>query len=203
MLNPNFVYLAMALAVFGSGNYVRQTWKGNTQPHRVTWSLWALEGILAFSVEVQAHVGIASCMTLTLGTIPCLVVVASFRNPNAVWKIDRIDIACGALSLAGLVFWALVNAPTVALVAFVAADFVAALPTYRKSWSTPGSETASAFIFGSVNCGITLLTLRHFTTAGALFPGMIFFTDAVLSCLIVFKIGPRVTARTDEKTLVA
>jgi len=49
---------------------------------------------------------------------------------------------------------------------------------------------------------LTILTLRHFTTAGALFPGMIFVTDAVLSCLIVFKIGPRVTARSAAKSLV-
>ena len=199
VLNPNFVYLAVALAIVGSGNYVRQTWRGNTQPHRVTWTLWALEGILAFIVEVQAHVGIASFMTLTLGTIPCLVLVASFRNAHAVWKIDRIDVACGVLSLAGMVFWALVNAPTVALVSFVAADFVAALPTYRKSWSSPKSETASAFIFGSVNCGITIFTLKHITTAGALFPGMIFFTDAVLSVLIVFQLGPRITKLRNEK----
>jgi len=97
----------MFLAFVGTGNYLRETWRGNTQPHRVTWGLWSLEGLLAFCVEVQQHVGISSLMTLVLGFVPLLVLVASFRNPHAVWKIDRVDIACGAVSLAGLIFWAL------------------------------------------------------------------------------------------------
>ena len=195
MIDPRFVYFAMFLAFVGTGNYLRETWRGNTQPHRVTWGLWSLEGLLAFCVEVQQHVGISSLMTLVLGFVPLLVLVASFRNPHAVWKIDRVDIACGAVSLAGLIFWALVNEPTVALVAFSGADFIAAFPTLRKSWTTPESETPSAFIFGATNCGITLLTLRHFTSAGALFPGMILGTDTVLSVMILTRVGPRLTKR--------
>jgi len=195
MLDPRFVYLAIALALFGAVRYVIDTWRGSTQPHRVTWTLWALEGILAYAVEIQAHVGLASLMTLVLGLIPCVVVAASFRNPQAVWKIDRIDVACGAVSLLGLLFWLLVNEPTVALLSFVTADFIAALPTYRKSWTNPESESGSPYIFGALNCAITLLTLHEVTTAGAAFPGIILFTDSVLSVFIVTKLGPRVRQR--------
>ncbi|MDH2903835.1 MAG: hypothetical protein PXZ08_07790, partial [Actinomycetota bacterium] len=173
MLDPRFVFLAAALSVFGSASYVRDTLRGTTSPHRVTWGLWALEGILAYVVEIQQHVGLASLMTLALGLMPLVVVGASFKNPQAAWRIDALDVICGVMSLAGLVFWAVVNEPTVALVSFVAADFIAALPTYRKSWRSPESETARVFVMGAVNTGITLLTLRDFTTAGALFPGVI------------------------------
>lgn len=189
----------MALSLAGSFRYLRDTWRGGTSPHRVTWGLWAVEGILAFLVEVQQKVGLASLMTLMLGFIPCLVVAASFKNPQAVWKIDRIDIACGAVSVAGLIFWMAVNEPTVALVAFAAADFIAALPTYRKSWSTPSSETASAFVLGAANCALTIMTLRHFTTSGALFPGVILVTDSFLSLLILGKLGPRFTERSKAR----
>jgi hypothetical protein len=195
MLDPRFVYLAIAFALFGAIRYFIDTWRGQTQPHRVTWTLWAVEGILAYAVEIQEHVGLASLMTLALGLIPCFIVAASFRNPDAVWKIDRIDIACGTVSLLGLVFWSFVNQPTVALLSFVAADFIAALPTYRKSWSNPESESGSPYIFGALNCALTLLTLRHVTTAGAAFPGIILFTDSVLSLFIVTKLGPRVRRR--------
>lgn len=195
VINPHFVYLAMVLALVGTGNYLVQTWRGLTQPHRVTWGLWAVEGIMAFGVEVQQHVGISSLMTLVLGLVPLLVLLASFRSPGAGWSIDWIDGLCGAVSLIGLIFWAFVNEPTIALVSFCAADGIAAFPTLRKSWTHPTSETASAFIFGATNCGITLLTLPRFTSAGALFPGMILGTDTVLSILIVFGIGPKVTRR--------
>lgn len=203
MLDPRFVFLAAALSVFGSASYVRDTLRGTTSPHRVTWGLWALEGILAYVVEVQQHVGLASLMTLALGLMPLVVLVASFKNPRAAWKVDAVDVACGVVSLAGLVFWAVVNEPTVALVSFVAADFIAALPTYRKSWRSPESETARVFVMGAVNTGITLLTLRIFTTAGALFPGVIMLTDSILSVLILTRLGPRLVQRTRHKESLA
>ena len=191
VLDPRFVFLAAALSIVGSASYIRDTLRGTTSPHRVTWSLWALEGTLAFFDEIQQHVGLASVMTLALGFTPLLILVASFKNSHAVWRIDATDIVCGVVSLGGLVFWAFVSQATVALVAFASADFIAALPTYRKSWRAPESETPRAFVLGAVNMGITLLTLKHFTTAGALFPGVIMMTDTILSILIVSQFGPR------------
>lgn len=178
--------------MIGAYGYVRDTLAGRTAPNRVTWGLWAIEGLLGFVVEIQQHVGMASLMTLTLGFVPCVVVVASFRNPRSVWRIGKFDVFCGVVSLAGLVFWSFINQPTVALVFFVAADQVAALPTLRKSWIAPASETPRTFLLGTANCGITLLTLKHLTTGGALFPGCVGVADLVIGTFALTRIGPRV-----------
>jgi len=182
----------MALSVFGGYGYIRDTLRGETSPNRVTWTLWGIEGVLTFGVEVQQRVGLAAWMTLMLGLVPVAVVVASFRNSHAVWRIGPFDIICGSFSVVGLILWALVREPTVALVLFVGADQLAALPTVRKSWLVPSSETPRAFAMGCVNCVITVLTLKHWTTAGVLFPGCIAVTDFCLTILIVARIGPRV-----------
>jgi hypothetical protein len=192
MIDPRFVYVAAALSVVGAYGYIRDTVRGDTSPNRVTWSLWGVEGVLAFCVEIQQHVGLAALMTLMLGLVPCAVVVASFRNPNGVWKLGAFDIVCGAVSVGGLVFWAFVNEPTVALVSFVVADQMAALPTIRKSLLAPSTESPRLFFLGSANCAITLLTLTKLTTAGVLFPGCILVTDLIVGLLIVSNLGPRV-----------
>lgn len=192
MIDPRFVFLAIALSFAGMWGYVRDTLRGVTSPNRVTWGLWSLEGVLAFVVEVQQHVGLAALMTLTMGFVPFVVVVASFRNSHLAWKIGPFDIVCGVVSVLGLVFWCFINEPTVALLAFVAADSMAALPTVRKSWLAPTTETARAFFLGFANCAITLMTLQHFTTAGALFPGCILVTDLTIGVLVVTRVGPRV-----------
>jgi hypothetical protein len=191
VIDPRFVYLAMTLSAVGGYGYVRDTLRGTTSPNRVTWSLWAIEGILAFGVELQQHVGVAAWMTLMLGFVPFVVVVASFKNSHSVWKIGVFDIFCGSISLAGLVFWAFINEPTIALVSFVCADQVAALPTLRKSWLAPSTETPWTYFMGCLNCVITILTLKVLTTEGALFPGCIVVTDFVLAAMIVTKVGPR------------
>jgi hypothetical protein len=191
VIDPRFVYLAAALSLIGAYGYIRDTLRGDTSPNRVTWSLWGIEGVLAFCVEIQQHVGLASLMTLMLGLVPCAVVAASFRNRNAVWKLGAFDAVCGAVSAGGLVFWAFINEPTVALVSFVVADQMAALPTIRKSWLAPSTESPRLFFLGSTNCAITLLTLTKVTTAGALFVGCIFVTDLLVGLLIVSNVGPR------------
>jgi hypothetical protein len=191
VIDPRFVYLAVALSCVGAYGYIRDTLRGDTSPNRVTWSLWGVEGVLAFFAEIQQHVGLAALMTLMLGLVPCAVVVASFRNRNAVWKLAAFDVVCGAVSVGGLVFWAAINRPTVALVSFVLADQMAALPTIRKSWLAPSTESPRLFFLGSTNCAITLLTLTKLTTAGALFPGCILVADLIVGLLIVSKVGPR------------
>ncbi len=191
MIDPRFVYLAAAFSFVGAAGYIRDTVRGVTSPNRVTWSLWGIEGVLAFVVEVQQHVGLAALMTLVFGLIPILIVVASFRGHDGTWRIGHFDIVCGVLSVAGIVFWTQVHEPTVALVSFVVADQLAGLPTVRKAWLVPSSETAWTFFTGVVNTTITILSLREFTTLGALFPGAIFVTDLVIWAFVAFRLGPR------------
>ncbi len=169
MIDPRFVFLAAFLSLVGGYGYIRDTLRGVTSPNRVTWGLWALEGILGFVVEIQQHVGLASVMTLMLGLVPCVVIIASFKNSHSVWKLGRFDIFCGLISLVGIAFWGIVNQSTIALISFVAADQIAALPTLRKSFLAPATESPRLFFLGFLNCAITLLTLKHFTTAGVLF----------------------------------
>lgn len=190
------MFLGAAISVSGAALYIRDTWRGVTAPNRVTWSLWALEPLLAFGVQRQEHVGLASFMTLVLGLIPLIVLVVSFHDANAVWRIDRFDIACGILSVVGLVVWITANEPTIALVSFVVADAVAALPTVRKAFRTPESESAWAFLASVCFAVITLLTLKRFTTAGALFPLSVLSMSAVIFALVIRRDLRRLPHRT-------
>ena len=199
MIDPNFVYLAAIISVAGAIGYIRDVLDGSTQPNRVTWGLWGVEGVLAFVVEIQQHVGVPALMTLMFGLIPLSIVAASFRHHHGVWRITTFDRVCAATSLVGVAFWLVVRESTIALVAFVAADAIAGLPTWRKAWIAPSSETAWPFLTGVINTVITLLALRHATTAGVLFPAVIFGTDVVIWSMVAFRLGPRLR----EKASVA
>ncbi len=191
MIDPRFVFLGALVSLSGSFVYIRDTWRGTTAPNRVTWSLWGLEPLLAFAVERQAHVGLASFMTLMIGVVPIVVVVVSFHDPQSVWRIGTFDIACGVISLMGLILWVFIDQPTIALVTFVAADAVAGLPTIRKSYLDPETESAWTFLSGAIFAAITLMTLSRYTVAGGLFPTSILIIDTTIWLLIVSRVGPR------------
>jgi hypothetical protein len=191
MINVHFVYLGAALAAAGSLVYIRDTLRGTTQPNRVTWLLWALAPLLAFAVEVQAGVGLRALTTFIIGFMPLLVFIASFHNPAAVWKIRRFDYVCGAMSLAGTAAWLVTQNGVVGLAAAIAADFLAGVPTLRKSWSDPESETVVAYVGALLNSAILLLTVQHWTAEEVAFPLYICAITSVEILLIGLNLGPR------------
>lgn len=196
MIDPRFVFLGALVLLSGTVVYVRDTWRGRTAPNRVTWILWGLEPLLGFAAERQEHVGLASVMTLALGLVPLVVVGASFHDPRSVWRIGRFDLACGTISLVGFVVWIVSNEPTVGLVSFVAADAVAAIPTLRKAFLEPATESAWTFLAGALSAAITLLTLRHYTTGGGLFPTSVLTMNTTIWLFVATRVGPRRRART-------
>jgi len=195
MLDVHFVILGAVIGSLGTAKYLWDTLQGTTQPNRVSWLLWAIAPLLAFAVEVHEGVGLQSLMTFTVGFGPLLVVVASMWSPGAAWRIGRLDYVCGLLSVAGLVLWILTRHGTIAIVASIAADGLAALPTLRKSLSAPETETAAAYAAAALNAAITLLTIKHATTAAAAFPLYILAVATLETVLIAGRVGPRVAAR--------
>jgi hypothetical protein len=191
VINVHFVYLGAAIGAVGSLVYMRDTLRGTTQPNRVTWLLWAIAPLLAAAVEFRAGVGLRTLPTFIIGFMPLLVFLASFRNPAAVWRIRRLDYACGAMSLAGTAAWLITQNGVVALVAAIAADFLAGIPTLLKSWSHPESETVASYAGAVANSGILLLTIDHWTTEVAAFPLFIVCTASIEVLLVGGRLGPR------------
>ena len=192
MINVHFVILGATLGLLGSAYYIRDTLRGVTHPNRVSWLLWGFAPLLAFAVEVRSGVGLQSLMTFTVGFAPLLVVAASFVNRNAVWRITRLDVACGTLSLGGTAVWLFTRQGVVAITAAIAADALAGVPTIIKSWKAPESESASAYLGAFANATITLLTVTTVTFAVVAFPIYIALIAGFEVLLVGGRLGPRV-----------
>ena len=78
-----------------------------------------------------------------------------------------------------------------ALVSFVCADQVAGLPTLRKSWLAPSTESSRVFVMGTVNCVITVLTLKASHDGRSALPRLRgYLHDLFLATLIITRAGP-------------
>lgn len=191
MLDRHFVILGAVIGSLGIGLYLRDTIRGATRPNRVTWLMWSVAPLLAFAVELREGVGLQSLMTFTVGFLPLLVFLASFHNRQGYWRIGLLDYLCGAVSALGLAVWLGTRHGTVAIVASIASDALAALPTLLKSWRAPESESVSAYLSSTLNALLTLLTITSWTTAYVAFPAYICGISALESLLIGGRLGPR------------
>lgn len=189
MISEHFVYLAVLVNFIGGFVYLKDTLTGKAKPNKVTWFLWALAPLIAFAAEIKQGVGIISLMTFSVGFYPLLIFIASFFSKKSEWKLGAFDLICGALSILGLVLWFITKEAEVAILFALLADGLAALPTIKKSFYYPETESASAFIGGTIGGGLTLLTLKNFDLAHLGFPLYIFIVNAILASLIRFKLG--------------
>jgi len=192
MLNQHFVLLGAVFNITGSSSYVIATLKGKTKPNRVSWFLWATAPIIAFSAEIKSGVGLTSLMTFMVGFGPLLVFLASFVNRKSVWKLTKLDIACGILSVLAIILWKVTGTGNIAIALSIAADLLAGVPTIIKSYIVPESESYWAFLCGAISAAITLLTIKVWTFANAGFPVYILLICLLLFVLIRFtKLRPK------------
>jgi hypothetical protein len=116
MLNENFIYLSLLIAVIADFGYLVDTLKGKVKPNRITWFLWALAPMIAFSAMISEGVGLSSLMTFSTGFGPLLIFIATFMSKKAYWKISKFDIICGSFSVLALLLWYLTKTGSIAIV---------------------------------------------------------------------------------------
>jgi hypothetical protein len=203
VISVNWVYLGTAIAALGTAVYLRDTLRGTTKPNRVTWLLWAIAPLLAAAVEFDQGVGVRALPTFMVGFMPLLVFVASFHNSASVWKIRRLDYACGAMSIVGTAVWLATRNGVLAISAAILADFLAGIPTLMKSWSHPETETVYSYVGAVISMAIVLLTIDHWTFDVAAFPIFIVCVASVEVVLVGFEPGPRLARARKARPAVA
>lgn len=191
MIDPNFVFLGIALTTLGNLSYVIDTVKGRVKPNRVSFFLWALAPLLAFSAQVNQGVGKESLLTLSVGLFPIVILLATFFNKKSEWKITKFDLVCGFLSLVGLVLWLITKEGNIAIVFSLIADGLAAIPTVVKAYKYPETETIWPWITVGISGLISLLIITTWNFANYAFPLYIFLANIVIFAEIQFKIGKR------------
>lgn len=185
VIDEKFVILGAVISVVGTFNYFVGTLKGNIRPNRVSWLFWALNAMVAFVAQLQQGVGLHALLTFSVGFSPALIFIASFFGRKAYWKLTSFDYACGAISLMGMILWLMVDRPNIAIACSIFADFMAGIPTIRKSITHPESEHYLPFFTSMISAFITILTIKIWRFEYYAFPVYIFAFCAMIVPIIV------------------
>lgn len=193
MLHINFTYLGLLIISIGGFVYLFKTLKGEVKPNKVTWFLWSLAPLIAFAAQLKQGVGIQAWLTFVVGFQPLLIFIASFVNKKSYWKITKLDLIFGFLSIIGLVLWQITGVGNIAILFSIIADGMAALPTIIKSYKFPESETSFAYFTSALGSFIILLTINIWNFETFSFSLYIFIVNLILTTLIYFKLGQRLS----------
>lgn len=189
MIDERFIILAVIIGTYGSISYSIDTIKGKVKPNRVTWFLWALAPLIAFAAEIKQGVGLHSLMTFAVGFGPLMILLASFLNKKAYWKLSKLDYICGGFSILALVLWSVTKNGNIAIMFAILADGIAAVPTLVKAWKAPETENYLPFMMAIITSTTTLLAIKVWDFAHYAFPIYIFTICLIFVLLIKFKFG--------------
>ena len=188
MINQNFIYLGAIIFFLGGIGYFVETIQGKVKPNKVTWFLWALAPMIAFAAQIKQGVGLESLLTFMVGFIPIIILLASFVNKKSYWKIEKLDLICGSLSIIGLILWQVTKVGNVAILFSLISDLLAGWPTIIKSYQHPETENYLIYLGNAVFALITLLTIKVWTFETYSFSLYIFILTLLITILVKFKL---------------
>ena len=177
--------LAAAFSAADTVPYVRDTVRGSTVPHRGTWLVWSVLGVIA--VESQRADGARwSLVPLVMqAAATLLVLVLSIRL--GVGGLNRTDTTLIAVAGIGVVGWATVHEPVVATTCVIAADLVAALMMLPKTWRDPHSETQATFVLAAVSGALAVASVGSGSVRLLAYPAYFMLVNVALALVIAHR----------------
>lgn len=119
--------------------YIWDTLKGSTRPNRATWLIWTLLLIVALFSQIDS--GGKSSVLLTVGDLigsGLTLALAFYKGTNYWHWIDKLALVGAALGFISLFVF---HEPLLALLILIFIDICGLVPTLRKVFVEPDSET--------------------------------------------------------------
>lgn len=164
------VLLGAIVSLYGIAFYLRDIFRGTTKPNLVTWVLWVSTAWIAVAAELASGVRWAVVPVFMTGFGPFLIIVAALIKKNAAWQLHVFDYVCGGLSILAIILWLTTKQPTLAVLFVILGDALAFIPTLKKAWRYPETETGIAYTTAVFNMVTTFFAVQHYTLIEAAFP---------------------------------
>lgn len=184
-MKETIAIVAAIIAVIGNVPYLRHVIKKRVKPHPYTWLVWSLVSATTFFGAVAKGAGIGALPT---GASEIFTIIIFFFSLQYGFKqIRKIDTVFLVFALLGFIPWILTNDPTISVVIVVTIDLIAFVPTLRKTWRYPKTETATLYSMNVLRHILTLFSLRTYNVATMFHSIAMIVTNSIMTFLIVRK----------------
>ena len=187
MYDPKVIVglIASLLVFVGYAPYIRDTLKGKTKPHIYSWFIWGFVTLLIFFFQFNAGAGAGSWLTLSAGLVCILIFGLSLWHGTR--DIKRLDTVFLILALFALGLWMITKQPLISVILLVAIDILGFIPTIRKSWNKPYTETLFTYGLNTFRFVIGIYALETLTVVTYLYPVAWLFANGLFSVLLIVR----------------
>lgn len=188
-MKETLAIFASLLAVFGNISYLKDTFTNKVKPHPYTWLVWSIVSLVTFFGQLQKGAGIGALPT---GVAEAFTIIIFLYSLKYIFKdgfgyIRKIDTYFLVAALLGLIPWFITKDPTISVITVVTIDLIAFIPTLRKTWRHPETETPTLYGMNVARHFLAILSLMSYNIATTLHSIIMIFVNSVMVFFISRK----------------
>lgn len=173
------------LAVICFAPYLRDILLRKTEPHRYSWLVWTILQTVGVMAQLKEGAGYGA-WALAIGAVFCFsIFLLSFKYGTK--NISKFDVGCLVASLGAIVIYFSISNPVWAIIVVALVDFVGFLPTFRKGYEEPFTETTSAFIMSATANALSLIALQNYNVTTVLYIASLLLTNSSFAAMILWR----------------
>lgn len=189
-----FAILAGLMGIAAFVPYIRDILLKKTKPHAYTWLIWAITQGTAVAGLWYGKGGWGTLVLLSGTIFVFLIFLLSLKyGTRNITKSDTIILIAAFLAI--VVWWQL-HSPLLAVLMVSTIDGLGYLPSFRKTFEEPWTETATSWaVFSLVNI-LTIFSLTEYNLLTLTYLITITTANIILLsiCLVRRRIIPRTTS---------
>jgi tetratricopeptide (TPR) repeat protein len=181
--------LAGIISLAAYGPYILSILRKETKPNRASWIIWAVvSSIIALSYrEAGASYAFLAPVGYVIGST--IVFILSIRHGVGGWTpFDRKCLIGAAISL---VLWKIFGSPMSALLINLFINLLGTLPTARKAWYQPETESKVAWSLFSLGSIVNLFAIENWIFSMAVYPVSMIFLIGIVTVPVLWTKRPR------------
>ncbi len=184
-MKETIAIIAALVAVAGNVPYLLDVIKKRVQPHPYTWLVWTIVSAVTFFGQVAKGAGWGAVPT---GAAEIFTVIIFFFSLRYGFKnIIKTDTYFLIAALLGLIPWILTKDPTISVIIVVSIDLIAFVPTLRKTWKHPKTETPILYSMNVLRHALTLFSLQAYNIATMLHSIAMIITNSMMTSFIIAR----------------
>ena len=177
--------IAVALTFIGYIPYIKDTVKGKTKPPIYSWFLWGFVTLIAFALQISGNAGAGAFVTLAAG-LTCFVIFG-FGLKIGEKDITRSDTVFFILAFIAIILWLFAKQPLLSVILVSTIDMLGFIPTIRKSWHKPHTETLFTYLLNTFRFALAIFALQKYTIITSLYPITWILANGLFSILLIIR----------------
>lgn len=182
-MKETIAVIAALMAIAGNVPYVWKILRGTVRPHPYTWLVWTIVSGTVFFGQVAKGAGVGAIPTFAAEIFTLIIFLLSLKYGFK--GITRFDTILLVVALLGLIPWMLTNDPTLSVVIAVLIDLVGFIPTLRKTWAEPTTESPVLYVSNVARHALALFSLEAYNVATMLHSVAMIIVNTLMTTFIV------------------